>query len=142
MITIRKFRFAVALLPTCFIGAIFCHILFRHSLPPELQAYKHNVATDHANGPMFLWSLGFVIIYLLASTISVLGLYFFRPFARPLFVLCLVTGFVSILFYGPRVENRSVAWFEDVDTLLSGIVLALIYWSPIREHFTKQKPTT
>jgi len=139
MITIRTFRIILLLWATSPIGAVVSYILFRHTLPPDLLAYKHSVAVSHVASPLYPLSLGVASVFLLVFIVSFIGLYRFSRFARPLFTIWLASAFVSVLFYGPRVETPPVAWFEDASTILGGIVLAVIYWSPLHEHFTKHK---
>lgn len=137
MISIRTFRFILLLLTAClFLGGIDL-VLSRRTLPPELQTYKHSVAAaDRAGGSLALegaLSGGFILAYLVA----IIGLYRFWPFSRPLFVITIVVGFILSFSFGPRVEARSVASFDDAISVLEGVVIALLYWSPIRERFKR-----
>jgi hypothetical protein len=112
-------------------------ILSRHALPPQLQTYKHTLrAADRASGRL-AWEGAIAAGVMLAYAIAIIGLFRFWPFARPLFAVLIVISFISTLWFGPRIQTRSVASFDDAITVLEGVVLALLYWSPIRERFIR-----
>jgi len=137
MISVRTFRIILLLLIACmFLGGINV-ILSRHALPPELQTYEHSVAAaDRASGRLALEGVisGGVI---LAYIVAIIGLYRFWSFARPLFVIVIIVGLILTLSFGPRIQTRPEASFDDAVSVLEGVVIALLYWSPIREKFVR-----
>ncbi len=136
MVTVRKFKNVLLLLIVCMIAGGF-GAFFRYSLPPELQDYKHAVvAADRATGSLSLLSSVSAILSL-AYIVSIIGLYRLRPFARPLFAASVALNFLVLMFFGPRVETRFISTFDDAITLINGVILALLYWSPLRDKFTK-----
>ena len=137
MISVRTFRIILLLLTACMVVGGVNVVLSRHALPPELQTYKHSVAeADRASGHL-AWLAVIGVGVTLAYVVAIIGLFRFWPFARPLFAILIVIGFISTLPFGARVQARSVASFDDAITLLEGVVLALLYWSPIREKFIR-----
>ena len=137
MITIRTFRIVLILLAASGVLSLVCGIGLRHTLPSEILAYKHTVALAHrgGGGHLNLWRGVGSLLLLLAYFVDIIGLYLLRPFARPLFVVLLALCFLFLMFSGIRIQPRAAAWFDDVSSLLSGVVLSLLYWSPIRDRF-------
>jgi hypothetical protein len=105
-------------------------------LPPELRAYLDGQADAPLNGRDLL-EIAIGIIFLGLAASSTVGLFLFKRWARRLFVALTVTGFIPIVVLGPTVETGAATALAEMATLLSGIILALIYGSPVRDHFEK-----
>ena len=137
MISVRTFRVILLLLVACMLFGSVSLVWSRHALPPELESYKQStVAADRATGHL-AWDAAIGSAIILAYVVAIIGLFLLRPFARILFALLVGFSFVATFYYGVRIQTRSVATFDDAVTLLNGILLALLYCSPIRERFNR-----
>jgi len=77
-----------------------------------------------------------LIILLLMSSI---GLFFFWRPARVLYLITVVLGLAMTPFFGPYVDAGWGTTFEGVAMIISGAILALIYFSPLRDFYEKPK---
>jgi hypothetical protein len=81
-----------------------------------------------------------LVIALLASSI---GLFFFRPFARPLYLATTLGSILIVPLYGgPYVVSGWMQTLDDIGLILSGVILATIYWSPLKELFEKRRESS
>lgn len=79
-----------------------------------------------------------LIILLLVSSI---GLFFFWRPARILYSLAVILGLAMTPFFGPYVDAGWGTTFEEASIVISGVILALIYFSPLRDFYEKSKIT-
>jgi hypothetical protein len=119
------------------LGAAAIGIATEPLLAPELRAYLDR----QASAPLTAYDLiemavGLAFLGLAAAT--TVGLFRFKRWARRLFLVLTLFGFVPILAMGPTVETGAATALAEAATLLSGIILALIYWSPVRDRFEKK----
>ena len=77
------------------------------------------------------------LLFLVAWVVAIIGLYCFWQFARPLMVICCIGGIIVSVAIGPTVQSGLTTAFYDVSTILSGMILALIYTTPVRTWFEK-----
>lgn len=77
-----------------------------------------------------------LIILLLMSSI---GLFFFWRPARTLYLITVVLGLAMTPFFGPYVDAGWGTTFEEVAVIISGVILALVYFSPLRDFYEKPK---
>lgn len=86
-----------------------------------------------------LWLFSFyscwpiVVLGLVANALCFL----YRPIGRTLFTLVIVWGVLTTLGPPPLVLNPYHGFFGSIQNILSSIALALMYWSPIRIHFSR-----
>jgi divalent metal cation (Fe/Co/Zn/Cd) transporter len=137
MITTRTFRMILLLLIACTLTSTISVVLSRHTLPPEIQSYKRAVVAEKRKSGNLELRARIDIVVLLAYAIAIIGLFSLKPFARPLFTVVVVAMIIWSLSFGLRIEARLVAAFSDAGSLLDGIIIALLYWSPIREKFIR-----
>lgn len=106
---------------------------------PEVDSVNYTIfsATTGADG-MTESSLGFTIYTVFALftfLLAIVGILFFKPWARTLFVLSL---FLSIPFYftnGLYVSSGTAELMYDLSMMGYGTLLALMYLSQLRQHF-------
>ena len=79
------------------------------------------------------------LLFLVAWVVAIIGLYCFWQFARPLMVICCIGGIIITAVIGPTVQSGLTTAFYDVSTILSGMILALIYTTPVRTWFEKSE---
>ena len=143
MITIRTFRTILLLQATSVIMLIISMIAFRHTLPPEIIAFKHAEALQCFNNTRtyYLSLYGFNLLLGVANIVDFIGLYLLKAFARPLFIILIILSLIGPMFGGISILPKEAYFLESITTTLSGIILALLYWSPIREIFDTHKNT-
>ena len=86
-----------------------------------------------------IWRLTLSAIILVAVIASYIGLFLFKLWGRHLFVASFVFATPSYFMGGLYVSSGLESWFYDASMLLSGGLAALMYFSPIKVHFLKNK---
>jgi hypothetical protein len=136
--TTQIFRKIVLVIIAIDLAWFIIDIVLSHSLPPELVAYK--VAADAARVSKGLWhnfqSL-FEFILVICWFVNLIGLYKLRPKSRLRFLIIQIALFSLYVFAGPAVVHPLVEFLNDLSEFGHGLLLALIYWSPIAIHFGK-----
>jgi hypothetical protein len=125
--TPKKFRLILALYLTFVVLAIIGHVVGAPNLPPPLREF---VAAADKTTWMVSW---FGIAYLIAASISCIGLLLFKNWARLLFVVVTLVG--SMPWDGPTVYPAMEYLFINLEFVLAGVIIALSFWSPVRERF-------
>src|SRR6266550_4608453 len=95
-----------------------------------------------ARCPSESWRVGYQLLAipgLITGIVALVGLYRFWPSARWLSIAAWVYMLVWMsVSPGPVLSNAVVGAFSQCSTLLVGMVLALIYFSPAAEWFQKK----
>jgi hypothetical protein len=86
-----------------------------------------------------LVDLAVSIPLLLLALVSMVGLFLFWRPARPLYLVTTAAGLFLTPFFGPYVDAGWETAFGEAATIISGMVLALVYFSPLKELFEKPK---
>ena len=82
-----------------------------------------------STGPVFYWA--HLALWVAASC----GLYFFVPAARPAFVVLWVYSSVLALLSGILVYTSIEVVLSNISTVLSGVIIALMYYTPVSGEF-------
>lgn len=85
-----------------------------------------------------------LLLTIVAMTVGIVGLYFFKPWARSLSFLLTVAGTPVAAFAGPTLVSGLESTLWEISTLLWGAILALAYYSPVADGFRANssfKPT-
>jgi hypothetical protein len=138
MLTKRALRFLiVAEILLAIIGGVLT-VFTTSLLPEELQVYEQAVAeADYTAREWVLLGVGIALLVLVL--ISSIGLFvFWRP-ARLLYLMTLIVGVLLAPFYGPYVDAGWGTLFEEVAMIISGVILALIYYSPLRDLYERPR---
>ncbi len=77
----------------------------------------------------------FFNIYLILTIISYIGMYLFRKAFRLLFVLILAVSIPLETLFGMVVMTGIEATMLDISNILSGIVIALAYFTELKSKF-------
>lgn len=85
-----------------------------------------------------------IVIYalmLIVAFISFLGLFLFWSKARYLFVFIVVAGLVLPLLHFPLWDFQTVyaSSMNEIDSMLGGVLIFLIFWGPPSQLFNKKK---
>jgi hypothetical protein len=107
-------------------------------LPEPLRQYeKIQIEEVIAFGE---WGLLAVLTVLgLAVLVSFIGLFVFWPPARPLYLVSSVANILVTPYLGPYIEAGWSRMFFDTVVLLDGVILALVYFSPLKELYEPEK---
>jgi hypothetical protein len=109
-------------------------LLTESLLPEPLRAYvetefEGDITTREV--AMILAAIPLVVLWLVSS----IGLFFFWRPARFLYVVTMIFGLLATPFFGPYVDAGLGAMLESAGTIISGVILALVYFSPVKELF-------
>ena len=119
---------------------VFCTVVLSffdsQLLPPELRDYKASV--EAAPFSLLDWiGGGFCIILLLTALTATIGLLLsWRP-ARFLFLWTRIAVVAAGPFQGTNVEPGWAALFDDSAILTAGVIIAILYYSRLRELYDK-----
>ena len=70
-----------------------------------------------------------------AWMISAFGMFLFRKMARTVFLILIVVTTPASVLYGVSVETAGGALMLDVSNIADGMVLALAFFSPVKNEF-------
>lgn len=135
--TAKTFRILVAAEILLIIGIVVCAFATHHQLPEELKRYdlgaEDSADTEIRTGE---WILVFGAVSIAALlVISMIGLLFLWRPARLLYTLSYVAGIPILLFSGPSVSTAITETVTELSSFLSGVIWALLYFSPIKQYF-------
>ena len=120
------------------IASIVSSELAASSLPDALR-----VASEHSEydfSPAVLQTLLVIfILFVVLAVISWIGLFvFWRP-ARFLYFITVILLLLPTLLGGPHVGTGLSAMLAETVSIITGIILALIYFSPLKELYEKRQ---
>ena len=103
------------------------------SLPEPVRAFlrAESEAAMLGSGVILVLSIPLIILILMSST----GLLFFWRPARILYLITIVAGLLLTPFSGPTLYAGWGKAFEEAAIMVSGIILALIYLSPLKDLY-------
>ncbi len=73
---------------------------------------------------------------LIANLVSCFLIYFFKPVGRPMYLWTLILLVASYLL-APYVSTGFFAMVDTLDSILAGAILVFMYFTPIKEKFSK-----
>jgi hypothetical protein len=135
MITRAFFRTIVSL---GFIVEIFADIidsLKKTIFPSDLLNYISSHPTGYKISPLALFVIAAGCI-ILNITIFVGLLMFWRP-ARMLTLISCLLDVVLASFINPTIEPGAVIGFDYLSMLITGMIIGLVYFSPVKGFFEK-----
>lgn len=92
---------------------------------------------QHANADLsFLGTIAVVILMpaFVVSVVAAIGLFLFKPWARWLYLLSFVVGYVCLAFLGPTVEHAIANAIADTSAIMSGVVVGIAFFSTALEQ--------
>lgn len=119
------------------IGAV-VSLLTEPLLPEPLRDFLAAESTAEVTAReiiMFAAAIPLLILLLVSS----IGLFFFWRPARILYVITIAAGLLVAPFFGPYVDAGWGTTFGDAAMIVSGVILALIYFSPLKDLYEKPK---
>ncbi len=124
----------IAGLITAIIGIV-AGMTLTDTLPTILQEYLNQVNNEGMSDNTAIIFLIVAITTLILLIASTIGLWKFKNWAR---VIYIVATIVFLPFYpamGPVVMNPWEAMFGDISLILEGILIAMMFFSPLNEEF-------
>lgn len=139
-ITKGQFRWLVTASVFVTILGVIVSVVGESSLPVPLRDYMESQSeADLSTGDIVLVAVS--IPLLIALVVSIIGLYCFWRFARPLTVIVWLIALVLQVFAGPTVDSGLATSLYELGAVLTGIILAVIYITPARAWFGKTNDT-
>ncbi|MEK7855071.1 MAG: hypothetical protein AAB288_03200 [Acidobacteriota bacterium] len=118
--------------------SIFVSLLTESSLPEPLRAFLEAESEAEVTArEMMMLAVGIPLIVLLF--VSSIGLFFFWRPARILYLITVGIGLLLTPFFGPYVDAGWGTTFEEAAVIVSGVILALVYFSPLKDLYEKPK---
>ena len=108
------------------------------TLPPELAEYVRSRFSG-----VWIWSAGHLFRLMLLATTALfafaswIALASFWRFARGLYVFSWTLGMLIILFAGPSVRTSVSAMFREMNALVGGAIIGLVYFSELARRFER-----
>lgn len=101
------------------------------TLPTILQEYLTQIENEEIsdNTAIMLLIIG---VMLIASTI---GLWKFKNWARIIYIVITIVSLPLYPAMGPIIMNPWEAMFDNIALILEGVLIAMMFFSPIHEEF-------
>lgn len=139
-ITKGQFRWLVTASVIVTILSVVVSVAGESSLPAPLRDYlAGQYESDLTTSDIALGAVG--IPLLIALVVSIIGLYCFWRFARPLTVIVWIIDLILQVFAGPTVDTGLATSLYELASVLNGIILAVIYMTPAKAWFEKTHDT-
>ncbi|WP_444884620.1 hypothetical protein [Microbulbifer sp. PSTR4-B] len=78
------------------------------------------------------------VLAIIMALVSVVGLLLFKSWARHVYAAGFVAAFALYPFMGVTVYSGFSQVLYDISMVLSGVLLALMYYSPVARHYEKK----
>jgi len=122
-------------------ASVVAYFLQRNSLPFELREYlqaRSQQVLSHDYAIVILMTAACATFFIA----SFIGLYFFWGPARVLFCVFIVFGVtMPLAAFGPDIVTGWMALWDTCSDILLGVILCLMFTSPIRDQFARKHPT-
>ena len=102
-----------------------------------LTKYSDALESDWSNTQAILIS-GYLLVCVVYFLFSSLGLLLFWNSARLIYLLGFIIFMPVYFFAGVNVSSATGQALIDTTNVLSGVILALIYFSPVKLYFTEK----
>ena len=144
MTLVTYFRALLLLYVTLIFGEIASGPATMDSLPEPLQkfAQEQYENPEKSVGVNIALLSVFVLFGMVVMLVSLVGLWFLWRPARMLFTIYLLCLAVVIVLAGPLVESALTSVLAFMNTIISGLILGMIYFSPLRDYFDAPTPET
>ncbi len=135
------FRFAI-IAYLVFLGAfVIVGLRTIRGFPPEALHYVEwyaQIPMDRAEA--ITNRLG--IASLIVSVISAIALlFYYRPARIGFFIAVLISEFCDLFIKNPLLTTGTLSVLDSMASFFSGAIIALAYFSPIKDHFSRKRPS-
>jgi hypothetical protein len=115
-------------------GSVGAEGFFGWTLPSPLAEYaRHRISG--LPGPVGAIRAALLAICVVSAFVSWIGLVMFRPFARRLYLFSWGMSMLLVLFSGPSVRTSVSVIFSDLNALVAGTIIGLVYFSELARRF-------
>ena len=111
-------------------------LLTESALPEPLRAFV-KAESEAEMTPRIMIMIATTVPAIILWILSSVGLFFFWRPARILYLIVNVAGLLVAPFFGPYVDAGWGTAFDEAAILVSGVILALIYFSPLKDLYEK-----
>lgn len=125
----RRLLAAEALMVTAFYVS---DVLLINELPPEHLRYIERLAEQE---PLNVFANAFFILLLVGYAGSVVMLWWFSRTGRFLYTALLIVSIITNVGLEPQVYHQFTSLFGGIAAVFSGMIVALMYFSELREEF-------
>ena len=101
------------------------------TLPTALEEYSLALIDEYAFG--YILVLPFLVAYITALIL----IYKLKPVGRTLFLWISIISVFMYFFTGPMITDELTSILCDASLLLDGVILGIIYFSPLKDKFSK-----
>ena len=132
--TKRGFKLLIIVKWVLYILIAVVSLLAERFLPPELRSYIEGIRNSPATTEgwiLFAVNIAFLLFVIVLSV----GLFRFKKWAKNLLLPSYIIGILLTPFYGPNIQTSWSGSISYVSSLVDGMILALVYYSPVREMF-------
>ena len=91
---------------------------------------------------MDIFALIYFCVWVVATIVSYVGLFEWRPWGRKLFLQVTIAGVILELFSGASVASSLVNFLNDINNTLAGVIIAMLYLTPLSQRFEKTQVET
>lgn len=112
-------------------------LIFSDPLVKQISEYAESLEPEWSDTRIYV-SIGYVLICIFYMLYTFLGLLLFWNSARHVYLagLIILTPLCPALGIGVMITSGISQALYDIGSILTGVVLALIYFTPIKKHFT------
>ena len=101
------------------------------TLPTALEEYSLALIDEYAFG--YILVLPFLVAYITALIL----IYKLKPVGRTLFLWISIISVFMYFFTGPMITDELTSILGDASLLFDGVILGIIYFSPLKDKFSK-----
>jgi hypothetical protein len=128
---VRILRILIAAEALCSVVSIAAGMVLEKDLPLALQEFVAEQKSGSSNLAISLVAMA----SLLAIVVAWIGLWRLKAWSRMLYTIGSAVGLLAVPFYGATVWDGTAAMFYMLSVTASGATLALIWLSPVADHF-------
>ncbi len=103
------------------------------TLPPTLQEYWFS----DESGDFSTWQAVFITIILVMFIVALAGMWFFKHWARPLYIIMMVTSIPIYFMSGITIMTPLESLLNDTSLVIDGLLLAMMLTGPVSNEFTR-----
>ena len=105
-------------------------------ISPEITHLEEDLNSNFSD--TYIMGIGVIaIIYIIAYLINLFLLYKFKSIGKPMYLVLFIVGALLILSMGISVSEPFIYLIDGLASAVSGAILVLLYFSPIKKEFEK-----
>ena len=138
MIMKKHFRWLLVVYCIAVILEIALSLALESVIPTAVREIEPSISKQ--SQPLLLLLFGFSVAVLVGGAIGLIGMFFFWPPSRYIFLVCVLLKILSTPLHGPWIANIAVVeMIVGIEILLGGAILALCLFGPGKHFFEKME---